>query len=314
MDMIQIGIVIAIVVLLILLHKYLPSVISGNSRLKIQEIYPDPHLVPLYKQDKVDLNEGIINYSILSSRNSYLDNNKDCSLDALKQVLDYGAKFIELDLFTDDGTIVVAKDVHLEKRLDFKDCCNIIDNNAFKLHPHDPLFLYLKCKSLGPYEQNEIAKIIKQVIPSDHLLHKKYGNVGNTLANNDKESIYKMSHSIDEFKNRIIIVTDNPKPLNKDVPRSLDDITNLSTDDNYTIGINHIPTSENPEEVISTSDNKMSLYYPNDDFAWIGVSGTQFIPMKFYEKTEALDAYLKIFSIDNRSAPNRSYMTIKKKS
>ena len=312
MDMKQIGIVIAVVVLLILLHKYLPSDIIGISRLKIHEIYADPYLVPLYKQDKVDINDGIINYSILSSRNSYLDNNKNCSLDAIKQVLDYGAKFIELDLFTDNGTIVVAKDVHLEKRLDFKVCCNIIEKNAFKLHPYDPLFLYLKCKSLGPYEQNEIAKIIKQVIPSDLLLHKRYGNFGNTLSNNDKESIYKMTHSMNEFKNRIIIVTDNPRPLNKDVPRSLDDITNLSTGNNHHIGVNHIPTTENPEEDIPSSDKKMSLYYPNDDFAWIGVIGTQFIPMKFYEKTEALDAYLKIFSNDNRSAPNRSYMTIKK--
>ena len=317
MDIKLIGPVILVVVLLILLYKYLPSkylpsVISENSQLKIQEIYPSPHLTPLYKQDKVDINKELINYSILSSRNSYLDNNEECSLDALKQVIDYGAKFIELDLFTNDGNIVVAKDVYLENSLDFKDCCNIIKKNAFKLHPYDPLFLYLKCKSLGPYEQNQIANIIKQVIPYDQLLHKKYGNCGNTLSNNDKESIYKMSHSMDEFKNRIIIITDNSKPLNKDMPRILDDITNLSTGDNYNIGINHIPTTEDPEEIISHSENKMSLYYPNDDYAWIGVTGTQFIPMKFYENTDAVNAYLKIFSKDNRSAPDRSYMTIKK--
>lgn len=118
------------------------------------DIGPNTHLVPLEDQPYL-LDLPLHDVTIMSSHNSYirtLQHIGESSIDALKIVLDRGARCIELDVYRDLTTnkIFVAHgkeelpcDIITTTRLPFEDAIKFIMSYAF-LRTNDPLFIALE--------------------------------------------------------------------------------------------------------------------------------------------------------------------------
>lgn len=209
-------------------------------------------------------------YNIASSYKSYLvtgPNNGVGSLNSIKQVLEKGARFINLDVFSDkiSNLMTNAKPVvksmqelpEYSTSLNFDDCCKIIVNNGW-LNNNYPLLLYL---NLHFGKNNELYDGIAASLMfhfQTRLLDKKYSynrtNISNAQISDllDKiiiiTNVYPTNNNLNEFINSVIYDNNNDKsPIRKY---------------NYKNNIKFKYTYSNTDDIIYKNKNSLAMVYP----------------------------------------------------
>lgn len=146
------------------------------------------------------------------------------SYDAIKKVLEMGARVVHLDLYSNESLDNPLVEIRVEKPmkgefnkpLQFEKVCELINNNAW-LGNNYPLFLYLDMHFTDKYLYQQMAKHLLKYF-NKRLMPQKYGfkryNIGQT--------------SIKDALGRVIII------LNK-YPNDglLDELTNEATSDKH---------------------------------------------------------------------------------
>lgn len=231
-------------------------------------------------------------YFIASSYKSYqpCGNTRDIySYDQIKRVLDYGARFINLDVYhngifelDDEAEPIVCNGDDkgpfigdLSVPLKLNDCLNVIKENAWKKSNY-PLLLYL---NLNTQNNLFVEKKIKDSILKnlgDRLVDKKYGyqNNVNSIGN----------ASIKELLNKVIILISN-KSNENNLPNDpiLYEITN---------GI--IPIKENKNNNLT---NEMINSYYLEKYKYGGIKKFIYNINDFIDKTKN---HLTIIFVENK--------------
>jgi hypothetical protein len=239
-------------------------------------------------------------YFIASSYKSYqpCGNTRDVySYDQIKKVLDYGARFINLDVYhnglfelDDEAEPIVCNGDDtgpfigdLSVPLKLNGCLNVIKENAWKKSNY-PLLLYL---NLNTQNNLFVEKKIKDAIIKnlgDRLVDKKYSyqNNVNPIGN----------ASIKELLNKVIILISN-KSNEKNLPNDpiLYEITN---------GIIPIKENKNDDEKNNLTNEMINSYYL-ENYEYGGIKKFIYNVNDFIDKTKS---HLTIIFVENKINEN----------
>ena len=147
-----------------------------DQTVRIAPVFADPNTIesgrlPIANQPLL-LNAPLSSVAVMSSHNSYirtLQHLGASSIDALRIVLDRGARCIELDVYRDPDTLVpyvahgkeeLPNDIITTTRLSFDTAIHFITSHAFQ-HTTDPLFIALELNvHNNPTASDRIAEVL----------------------------------------------------------------------------------------------------------------------------------------------------------
>ena len=248
-------------------------------------------------------------YYIASSYNSccpgdFLDDY--VSLEALRNVIKRGVRFLDFEIYSYKGEAVVAASPI--QNFHFKGTYNSIPVgevfqaiNSYALsaacpNPKDPLFIHLRIKS----NNIDIYKKITKALTS---------NFNNLLAQTSAEFADE-SHGenitnkpILDFRGKICLICDNPTKNFRGT--SLEELINLVTGGNFVRGLreHNVEYSSDMDELMEHNKKNMSIVLPdlnsldtNQNAALQQKYGCQFTCMNYQKMDANLDYYLKFFA------------------
>jgi len=248
-------------------------------------------------------------YYIASSYNSccpgdFLDDY--VSLDALRNVIKRGVRFLDFEIYSYKGDAVVAASPI--QNFHFKGTYNSIPIgevfqavNSYALssacpNPKDPLFLHLRVKS----NNIDIYKKITKALTS---------NFNNLLAQSSAEFADE-SHGenitnkpIMDFRGKICIICDNPTKNFRGTP--LEELINLVSGGNFVRGLreHNVEYASDMNELMEHNKKNMSIVLPdlnsldtNQNAALQQKYGCQFTCMSYQNLDANLEYYLKFFA------------------
>jgi hypothetical protein len=248
-------------------------------------------------------------YYIASSYNSccpgdFLDDY--VSLDALRNVIKRGVRFLDFEIYSYKGDAVVAASPI--QNFHFKGTYNSIPIgevfqavNSYALssacpNPKDPLFLHLRVKS----NNIDIYKKITKALTS---------NFNNLLAQSSAEFADE-SHGenitnkpIMDFRGKICVICDNPTKNFRGTP--LEELINLVSGGNFVRGLreHNVEYASDMNELMEHNKKNMSIVLPdlnsldtNQNAALQQKYGCQFTCMSYQNLDANLEYYLKFFA------------------
>jgi hypothetical protein len=254
MTLVKSNMTIIIVIIIIIIVMYLTYTFSENNRIKKKLIslnntiiYDKPRLsldycyfintedVNIYKQKK------LCDYYICSSNNCFLIGNQVldyCSLEMIKKVLYFGARYIEIPIYDkenkEDTIPVVYNGINNNQvtlnNIEFESVIKIIEKFAFNKqfieNYRDPLFLFLDIKTTNSKTINKVHDILETYMGG--LLDDK-GNVnGGYLLGNKYNQINIAKRNICELQEKCIILSNGPHNNS-----TLSKLITASTDKSY---------------------------------------------------------------------------------
>lgn len=251
-------------------------------------------------------------FFVASSYKSYLPctNYYDfASLESIKQVLLYGARYIDLDIFNNDFNPCTKPVVcsgteignwHFTNSLDFDDVCKTIINyglTAAVKNPSDPLIINLNFKTWGNKDTiDKCAETIRSNF-GYKLLSKNYSYQGRYTSTNIATAPIK------ELIGKVIITA-----TGKIKGTAMDEITNLHPESNSNLrklNYQDVRDSYDINEIKEYNKRNLSLVVPDFDkrkkenynyFTPYAV-GCQFLCMNYTQPNEIMKSYIKKFAI-----------------
>jgi len=246
------GIVLVIVLVIIVL--YLTYIFSENNRIKKRLallnnsiIYDKPRLSINYcnfiNNDDINIykHKKLCDYYICSSNNCFLVGNQVldyCSIEMIKKVLYFGARYIEIPIFDkekkEDTIPVVYNSINKHQvtlnNLDLELVIETIEkfawNNRFIDNYNDPLFIYLDIQTTNVKTIDKVYDIIEKYMGG---LVDENGNVnGGYLLGKKYKQINIAKRNICEFQKKCIIFSNGPHINSK-----LADLITVSIDKGY---------------------------------------------------------------------------------
>lgn len=261
-------------------------------------------------------NYKLCDFYIASSYKSYLPctNYYDyADLKSIEKCLEYGARYIDLDIFNKnfkectEPVVCNGKEIgnwHFTNALSFDDCCSLISSVAFSNKVsgrNDPLFINLNLYTNGNIGTiNKIAeKIIKHL--GHKLLDSKYSYQG--YSPNPKNYTNIMTTPIKNLINKVIIVCDNHKEFKG---TDLDELVNICSNNigNFR-NMKYIDVKESydPAELREFNKKNMTRVIPpinkrdkeniNYNIPWY--LGCQFICMNYNLADSYMHSYMRRF-------------------
>ena len=254
MTFIKSNTVIVLVIVFVIIILYMTYVFSENNRIKTKLtllndsiIYDKPRLslnycnfidendVNIYKQKK------LCDYYICSSYNCFLIGNQVldyCSLEMIKKVLYFGARYIEIPVFDkeniEDTIPVVYNSINKHQvtlnNLVFDSVIETIEkfawNNRFVDNYNDPLFIYLDIQTTNVKTIDTVYDIIEKYMGG---LVDENGNVnGGYLLGKKYKQINIAKRNICDFQRKCVILSNSAHTNSK-----LGDLITASTDKGY---------------------------------------------------------------------------------
>jgi hypothetical protein len=155
--------------------------------------FPVEYFNPFY-QENMPLK--VADFYWASSRKSYLPIGESWDFpayEAIQKVLDTGARLIHLDIYSQQDSVLDANAIPvvrnrtinpLASALNFKQCLQVISENAWTKNPNYPLILYLEIHTTDKdssgqpvYNKNVLIKIGQSILEifSNKLINKIYG-------------------------------------------------------------------------------------------------------------------------------------------
>jgi len=248
-------------------------------------------------------------YYIASSYNSccpgdFLDDY--VSLDALRNVIKRGVRFLDFEIYSYKGDAVVAaspiKNFHFKgtyNSLPIGEVFQAVNSYALSLacpNPKDPLFLHLRIKS----NNIDIYKKITKALTS---------NFNNLLAQTSAEFADE-SHGenitnkpIMDFRGKVCIICDHPTKNFRGT--SLEELINLVSGGNFVRGLreHNVEYASDMDELMEHNKKNMSIVLPdlnsldkNQNAALQQKYGCQFTCMSYQNLDANLEYYLKFFA------------------
>jgi len=248
-------------------------------------------------------------YYIASSYNSccpgeFLDDY--VSLDALRNVIKRGVRFLDFEIYSYKGEAVVAAspiaNFHFKgtyNSLPIGEVFQAVNSYALSSacpNPKDPLFLHLRIKS----NNIDIYKKITKALTA---------NFNNLLAQSSAEFADE-SHgenitnkSIMDFRGKICIICDNPTKNFRGT--ALEELINLVTGGNFVRGLreHNVEYASDMDELMEHNKKNMSIVLPdlnsldtNQNAALQQKYGCQFTCMSYQNLDANLEYYLKFFA------------------
>lgn len=259
-------------------------------------------------------NYRLCDFFIASSYKSYLPctNYYDfASSQAIKAVLSYGARYIDLDIFNKNFNQCTEPIVcngtelgnwHWTTTISFEEVCETIANTAFsKLinNSSDPLFINLNLNINSNIDTaNKIAKLLEKYF-GKRLLSRKYSYQG--INPNPDASVNIATVPITELFNKVIIICDKDYEDSK-----LEELVNISkkVQSNFrTLTYTEVKDSYDLEELTDFNRKNLTrvvidkVYRKKNNFnyniPWY--MGSQFICMDYFHPDEHMKSYLKRF-------------------
>jgi len=248
-------------------------------------------------------------YYIASSYNSccpgdFLDDY--VSLDALRNVIKRGVRFLDFEIYSYKGDAVVAaspiKNFHFKgtyNSLPIGEVFQAVNSYALSSacpNPKDPLFLHLRIKS----NNIDIYKKITKALTS---------NFNNLLAQTSAEFADE-SHGenitnkpIIDFRGKVCIICDHPTKNFRGT--SLEELINLVSGGNFVRGLreHNVEYASDMDELMEHNKKNMSIVLPdlnsldkNQNAALQQKYGCQFTCMSYQNLDANLEYYLKFFA------------------
>lgn len=248
-------------------------------------------------------------YYIASSYNSccpgdFLDDY--VSLDALRNVIKRGVRFLDFEIYSYKGDAVVAaspiKNFHFKgtyNSLPIGEVFQAVNSYALSSacpNPKDPLFLHLRIKS----NNIDIYKKITKALTS---------NFNNLLAQTSAEFADE-SHGenitnkpIMDFRGKVCIICDHPTKNFRGT--SLEELINLVSGGNFVRGLreHNVEYASDMDELMEHNKKNMSIVLPdlnsldkNQNAALQQKYGCQFTCMSYQNLDANLEYYLKFFA------------------
>lgn len=205
-----------------------------------------------YLKNNIEIDAVLGDYYIMGSAKSYqIGGNTGSipSIDSIIQNIKKGCRVIELDVHSSTNNIPIVKglisSVCIDKPLEFKKCCEIVNKYGFK--NNYPMILLLNLYTNNTTCLDNMATIIKKIF-TNKLLNSKYGN----------NNINPFSININDCLDKIIFIFDISNSNITDTTLTPSD--NLNNYINGFINISkNIKTSNLEINIINMSENSSLL-------------------------------------------------------
>lgn len=309
---VKIFLIISIIILLILLIYYIQHQITKkNSLTKTMksdlEVLNTNNITSINNSNQ-KFNYNLRDYYVLSSYNSCCNegfNNSYVDLNALKEVIRKGARFLDFEIYSvDDKTVIAASynDNYYQKgtynSIPFDKAMKLIDTYAFSASTSptfkDPLFLNFRIKSNQPRVYQDMSKILSSIF-KNRLLDNKY-SYGSNGENITREPLKN-------FLGKVVLICDKSNEIF--TKSSLHKLINIISGTqflklyrNYDIEFTH-----NYQELINSNKKNMSITMPDLSVSNDNINaalhmkyGCQFICMNMQNVDSNLIYYLETFN------------------
>ena len=242
---------------------------------KIEEDSKMPSIVALDSSDynkttpEHGFNYGLIDYYVFGSVNSCCQGdviNGYVSLEALKNVIGYGVRLLDFELYFKDNKVVVAagrdniymKDTynHLEIGTVLSEVKKLaLRGNSGNYNSSDPLILNFRIVSNNPNVYHILEKKIMKHL-SDYLADRRFGKEGKVQ---DKDIF---TTSFKNLKGKVLIFVDDPNKNYLD-NQNFYELVNATTQSNLALYTDYQIKNENsPERYRQDSHHKFILTKP----------------------------------------------------
>ena len=243
---------------------------------KIEEDSKMPSIVALDSSDynkttpEHGFNYGLIDYYVFGSVNSCCQGdviNGYVSLEALKNVIGYGVRLLDFELYFKDNKVVVAagrdniymKDTynHLEIGTVLSEVKKLaLRGNSGNYNSSDPLILNFRIVSNNPNVYHILEKKIMKHL-SDYLADRRFGKEGKVQ---DKDIF---TTSFKNLKGKVLIFVDDPNKNYLD-NQNFYELVNATTQSNLALYTDYQIKNENsPERYRQDSHHKFILTKPD---------------------------------------------------